>query len=298
MKKITTDDFINRSKNIHGDKYDYSLVEYNGMHEKVKMICKTHGIFEVTPNVHMIKKCVCKKCSKDLERTSLKEFIDKSNKIHNNKYDYSLSEYVDDKTKVEIICPFHGSFLQSPNSHICKKSGCPKCKNEKLKLSIIDFINRSNNIHGDKYDYSLVEYNGINTKVKIICKEHGIFEQKPINHIHCKCGCPKYKLSKGEIDIIRILEEKNISYIRQKKFDDCKNILPLKYDFYLPDFNIYIEFNGKQHYEIVKYWGGEDGYNIRIKRDEIKEKYCKENNIKLINIKYDDNIKQLLYNFI
>lgn len=158
------------------------------------------------------------------------------------------------------------------------------------KLTQQEFIDKAIKIHGDKYDYSLVNYINNNTKVKIICKKHGIFEQKPNNHLSNN-GCPVCKESKGEKEISKILEEKSINYIAQYKFIDCVNKISLPFDFYLPDYNTCIEFDGIQHFKSIEYWGGSDGLKKRQNNDKIKNDYCLKNNIRLIRVKYNDDIK-------
>jgi hypothetical protein len=114
------------------------------------------------------------------------EFIQNANRIHNNKYDYSKVSYVIKKEKVVIMCPEHGEFNQTPHKHINEKQGCPKCvgKNKSTEEILEEF----KIVHGDKYDYSLVNYKKCVLKVKIICKTHGVFEQ--LVAVHKMCGCP------------------------------------------------------------------------------------------------------------
>ena len=119
----------------------------------------------------------------------VKEFIQKAEKIHGRKYDYSKVVYVNSKIHIIIICPIHGNFLQVPNSHLAG-NGCSSCSNKK-KLSREDFTQRAQNVHGKKYDYSKVKYVNGKTKVIIICKQHGSFSQIPTHHILRKQGCPK-----------------------------------------------------------------------------------------------------------
>jgi len=170
MKKLTTAEFIEKAKKVHGDKYDYSLVEYVAVIKKIKIRCKHHGIFEQTPNSHL-GKCGCPKCGSTLLSNS-KDFIKKSLKIHGDKYDYSLVNYTTAKIKVKNICKEHGIFEQVPNSHL-NGNGCLKCYNiNRSKLQILGtskFIRRSNEIHNFKYDYSKVEYKGCKLKVNMIC---------------------------------------------------------------------------------------------------------------------------------
>ncbi|MCK9446979.1 hypothetical protein M0Q50_09035 [bacterium] len=177
---MNTEEFIKRSKEKHGYKYDYSLVEYINNHTYVKIICPEHGIFEQEPRIHL--NCGCKKCTYSTKN----DFIKKSNMIHNNKYDYSLVEYKGVLMSIKIICPEHGIFEQMP-SHHKNGRGCPYCRGYVGKDG---FINKANEIHKNKYDYSLVEYKNQGTKVKILCPEHGIFEQLPSLHINKKNGCP------------------------------------------------------------------------------------------------------------
>ncbi len=123
------------------------------------------------------------------------KFIENARKVHGDKYDYSLVEYVNIRTKVSIVCPVHGEFKQQPINHTTEKNGCPQCsRKHRIVLqthTTIDFISKARTIHASRYDYSLVEYQGTNIKVKIICRIHGEFQQTPNSHINNKCGCPK-----------------------------------------------------------------------------------------------------------
>jgi hypothetical protein len=123
-----------------------------------------------------------------MKKRNTKQFIEDVKKVHSTKYDYSLVKYINNRTKVKIICPEHGIFEQRPYSHISGQ-GCPKCGGT-CKFTINDFIIKSKEIHGNKYDYSKSNYIDSITPIKIICKKHGIFEQLPSNHIHHNNGCP------------------------------------------------------------------------------------------------------------
>ena len=297
MKKLTIGDIIKKFKNIHGDKYDYSLVDYKNIHTKIRIICKKHGIFEQTPHNH--SKQGCPSCYGN-KKSTMVEFIERSNKIHNNKYDYSLVDYKNNFTKVKIKCSVHGVFEQKPINHIIQKQGCLKCCGKNRKTTD-EFISLAKNIHNDIYDYSLVDYKNGHNKVKIICKKHGMFEQTPNLHTNRKYGCPICKSSKGEKIIQLTLEKNKIDYIKEYTFKDCRYELPLRFDFYLPKQNICIEYDGLQHFEPIKYWGGIEHLNLTKKRDQFKNDYCENNNIRLIRIKYDrklksENILERIYN--
>lgn len=194
MRKLTTEEFVARAKSIHGEKYDYSESIYISTKEKLFVSCRVHGKFLVSPNKHISCKQGCPKCSKqqvkDNLKMPLKTFISKSNKVHFNKYDYSRFRYENYKTKSVIICPKHGAFTQSPDNHL-KGKGCPECARQARVKGIKEFVRQAKMIHGDKYDYSLAVYKNADTKVKIACKIHGIFMQRPSNHLLLSQGCPK-----------------------------------------------------------------------------------------------------------
>lgn len=204
-KKINTIQFIEKARKIHGDKYDYSKVEYINNSTKIIITCKEHGLFEQQPNNHLMGK-KCKKCSieniKIKLRSNTKEFIEKSMTIHGDKYEYSNVEYFDNSTKINIICKIHGIFEQKPAEHL-SGSGCQMCgiiNNHVMQTSNVkEFIKNAIQTHGDKYDYSKVLYTNCKTKVVIICKEHCEFEQVPSSHLS-GAGCPKCATTKCALD--------------------------------------------------------------------------------------------------
>ena len=180
------DKVIVKFKEVHGEIYNYSLVQYMKNTIKVKIICPEHGVFEQTPEKHKQGK-KCPRCSKGYKLLQ-EDVLDRFKTVHQDKYDYSLFEYNRNNIKSKIICPEHGVFEQTPNVH-WNGSGCPKCKIKNLFLNNKDVLDRFKTVHQDKYNYSLFEYNGNNIKSKIICPEHGVFEQTPINHWNGQ-GCP------------------------------------------------------------------------------------------------------------
>ena len=158
----TKEKFIEQSKTMHEDKYDYSKVDYKGYLVEVCIICSKHGEFMQKPNTHLTKHG-CPKCAVERRSKNQIQIIDDFRRSHGNKYDYSKVAYIDDSTKVCIICPKHGEFWQEPNSH---KRGvnCPECYEEKRPLSQESFIKNAIKIHGNKYNYSKVNY--INAKTQ------------------------------------------------------------------------------------------------------------------------------------
>lgn len=161
------------------------------------------------------------------------------------------------------------------------------------RLTTEDFIEKSNIVHNNKYDYSLVEYKNAHSKVKIQCRKHGIFQQVPLSHLRGD-GCPTCGESKGEKTIEKYLANNNIYFEFQKTFEKCFHKQKLKFDFYLPKHNMCIEYDGEQHFRAVEWFGGEKEFILLQKKDKIKDNYCKENNIYLLRIKYSDNIIDIL----
>lgn len=288
-QKLTNEIFIEKANEIHNNKYDYSLVKYSGSKATISIICPIHGEFEQTPNNHLNGKG-CHQCGKisrvSKQRMTNTIFIEKANEIHNSKYDYSLVDYVTNKTKIKVICLEHGIFNIKPNCHLTG-GGCPKCVGRGKTTE--EYIYQCNNVHRGKYDYTKTIYLGVFNKTKIICPIHGEFEQTPNNHLS-GAGCPICKESKGELEIRNFLTKNKIKFINQYRFTDCRDKKPLPFDFYLPDYNLCIEFQGEQHYRPINYFGGLNKFNIQVKRDKIKYEYCQNKQINLIVIKYDDNV--------
>jgi len=296
MKKLSTEEFIQKAIQVHGDKYDYSQVVYINSRTKVCIICLNHGTFWQQPFDHLYNHG-CRKCNiinqPQCRPSNTEDFIKKAKKVH-NKYDYSKVIYVNNKTKICIICPEHGEFWQTPNAHI-QGQGCPKCAKNliliKRSSNTIEFIQKANQVHNNKYNYLKVEYINDRIKICIICPKHGEFWQSPNSHLQ-GCGCPICKSSKGELRIILWLKKYRINFIPQYKFNDCRGIKrTLPFDFYLPKFNTCIEFDGKQHFGIGKWACKSINDN-----DQIKNEYCKQNNIHLIRIPYYEfsNIEKIL----
>ena len=283
-KKLTKEIFIERAREIHGDKYDYSKVEYVNSCTKVCIICPVHGEFWQEPSSH-IRGNGCPKCGFKTgsgKRTkSTDYFISEAKRIHGNRYDYSKVKYINAHTKVCIICPVHGEFWQEPSNHL-NSNGCYSCGRDNFakthNKSVDCFISEAKQIHGDRYDYSKVEYKNALTAVCIICPVHGEFWQRPIEHLR-GCGCPVCNESHLERDIRLLLEEKKINYIYQCKKKNLKWLGKQSLDFYLPKYNIAIECQGEQHFRPINYFGGKDKFELVEKNDFLKQELCKNNNI-------------------
>ena len=281
-KRFTKEDFIERAKKVHGDKYDYSKVEYINSETKVCIICPIHGEFWQRPADH-IRGVGCRFCYGN-EKMSKEIFIEKAKKIHGNKYDYSKVVYNGNKTKVCIICPIHGEFWQRPNDHLSGYA-CPYCGNN-LKKTTEQFIDDARKVHGNKYDYSKTKYIDAHTKVCIICSKHGEFWQEPANHIngsncpYCNCG----NKSKMEANIREELQKENIKFEQQKTFNWLKYKRNLFLDFYCNDYKLAIEVQGDQHYVSIERFGGKKDLKLRQDRDRVKKALCEEHGIKMFYI--------------
>jgi hypothetical protein len=284
--------FEERSNKIFDHKYDYSLVNYVNNTTKVKIKCPYHGIFEQTPMKHLSGHH-CIYCSRIKSNTG--KFIKKANLKHNNKYSYSLVNYVNSKTKVEIECHEHGVFHQTPNSHLLGY-GCSHCSGN-YRMNADDFIIKCKDRYGNKYDYTKTVYINAKTKVGIKCHEHGYFFKIPYNFLKgYECKRCSNVISLGENQINSLLCKNQINFLEQHSFDGCKHKNKLQFDFYLPEHNTCIEYDGKQHFESIDFFGGEESFNKQKIKDNIKNKYCKDNNIELIRIPYWDfnNIEKII----
>ena len=272
----SNDKFISEAQMIHGGKYDYSKVEYVNAKTKVCIICPEHGEFWQTPHNHLQGQG-CPKCSPTL-KLNKDVFIEISNKKHNGKYDYSKVKYINNRTKVCIICPEHGEFWQTPSNHMYGY-GCAKCANslnaENHTSNTDIFIEKARQIHNDKYDYSKVNYVNSRTKVCIICPEHGEFWQTPDAHLSNK-GCPKCGrvMSNPEDEIVNVLDkfcsqQRNHTILKGKELD-----------IFIPSLKIGIEYNG------LRWHSEEFGKDHRYHLDKLNK--CNEQGIKLIQIFEDE----------
>lgn len=285
-KTNTNEKFIQKAKNVHGDKYDYSKINYINNKTKILIICPVHGEFEITPNAHINEKRGCPKCGNMLKgnkfKTNTNKLIEKAEKIHNNFYSYEKICYINNRTPIDIICPVHGIFKQTPEVHL-SGHGCPECakikRAEKNILTTKEFINRAKSIHGDKYDYSKVEYKRYDIPVTIICPEHGDFIQKPYIHLDGS-GCQKcamlfsnYEIELGDY-IASIIGEKNI--VR----NDRTILNGIELDIYIPSKKIAFEFDGLYWHSEIKKPNKKYHLNKTIE--------CEKQGIQLIHIFEDE----------
>lgn len=185
----TSEWFIDKSREFHNNKYTYEKVSYNNMHTKVTITCPDHGDFLQTPNSHYRNGNGCPECAgmRSLSKSNADWFLTKAAEIHSDRYDYSLVRYETTNKKVSIVCREHGVFEQLPLAHL-KGQNCPQCAGRNRPRE--EWIDMFKSVHGDTFDYSLFNYLGTDTKIKIICKKHGVFEQIIGNHLKYKHCCP------------------------------------------------------------------------------------------------------------
>ena len=230
------------------------------------------------------------------KRLSTQEFIEKAKSIHGDKYNYSKVEYKNAREKVIIICPKHGEFLQYTNHHLAGR-GCRKCANKIInvnngrQLTQEQFIEKIKSFNLPNISFEKTVYKTKRDNVIVTCSIHGEYKTKA--EVLLKgCGCPKCKSSNGEKFIKDYLKKNNIVFETQKQFKNLKYSRTLRFDFYLPEYNCCIEYDGEQHTKKYRFEKNNEKLKIRILRDNIKNEYCKNNNIKLIRFNLT-NIKDI-----
>jgi hypothetical protein len=226
----STSEFIAKSIKMHGNKFDYSKVQYVGSHKKVCIICPEHGEFYQPPTNHLSGNG-CPQCASQYKRgkyrlTTLETFITQAKEIHLDKYDYSKVEWKNTRTTITIICPIHGEFTQVPQNHIRLKCGCRKCgreiANSKVKkYSTVYFLKCAKKVHGNKYDYSRCQCFNATDKVEIICPSHGKFKQNANQHLQGH-GCPKCNFD-------QMAEDRAMG--KELFIDKAKELFGEKYDY-------------------------------------------------------------------
>lgn len=245
------------------------------------------------------KRCInCKHKLRVTEQESRRVFIDRCIQIHGHYYGYNLiPSQFKMKDKIDIICPKHGVFSQLADSHL-QGRGCNHCKIDYIsqanRSNKTDFIYKSNQVHEFKYNYEQVEYVSATTNVSIKCPKHGEFFQQPQVHLSGS-GCPKCVSNVPIKKLMNVLERHNYNFSLEKTFPDCVSNLgrKLRFDIYVPSLNLCIEYDGPHHFYPIRYAGyieSDEQQNNRLyiqqQNDDIKNKYCNDNNIELIRIPY------------
>jgi very-short-patch-repair endonuclease len=285
--KPTNEYFINKAVKAHGDKFDYSLVKYIGSHYKVTIKCSKGHTFNQKPMDHW-RGIGCPQCANknhgSYKKYSECELLNILNSTYLN-YKFEIKDtYSNTKSIIKCICSKHGDIYKKADLFL-KGFICSKCNNTRIgKIDYKYFIETSNIIHNNIYNYSKSIIKDAKTKTTIICRKHGEFKQSPNSHMQGQ-GCPKCRLSKGESKILNWLLTNKINHVCQYKFT---NLIKYSFDFYLPKHNMCIEYDGEYHYNEYDRTGGKEGLLKVKKRDQIKNLFCLKNNITLIRIPYWD----------
>lgn len=289
--KQRSESFEESGRKIHGDKYDYSKVVLGAsVDSKITIVCPVHGEFQQKPRDHL-KGQGCPHCGREVlaasKRGTVQSFTTSAVKIHGLRYDYSKVAYQTDKISVLIGCRIHGDFLQRPNSHL-NGQGCPQCAKERGALdqtkTTTQFVSEAEDVHGRGfYDYRDVIYRGGHHKVTIICPKHGPFKQRPSTHLR-GCACPHCKSSKGEKRLQQILTKHNIKFIPEYKLPNIN--LQYRYDLYLYELDLLIEFHGEQHFRPVDAFGGEENFLKGVARDWMKKSLAASAGIPMLEFTY------------
>ena len=293
--RYTTEEVIEKFKEIHKDKYRYEHFVYNGSHTKSIVTCTVHGDFFVTPNKHLLGRG-CPECANKKRRQSLSltdsVYIERCRLIHKGKYHYDKTHLCGGlHNKVIITCPIHGDFKQEANEHL-RGHGCPKCGGTK-KLTTDECIKKFKILHGEQYIYNKVEYQNSCTKVCIICPEHGEFWQTPHHHLRgigC-ASCGRNNISEQKLyEVIKnefqdALEQYNDTFLTD---NGHKQYI----DIYIPSKKIGIEYQGRQHFMPISKFGGETEYKKIIERDNKKYLKSKENGLKIFYFSYEKEIPE------
>lgn len=312
-QKITFSIFQERCSKKFNSKFRYFEETYIDYAHPLKIECPIHGIFYKRAQSHLESKYGCSRCGaehrNDLRRSSLEDFLVKAKNRYGEKFIYDKVIYKGTNIPIIITCPIHGDFRVTPYDFLHHKYGCKKCyeedKNHHLRTPTEEFIRKAENKFPGLYDYSETQYINMSTKVKIICKKHGPFYINPSNFLHSEQGCKQCKSSKHEKLIGGILKKRNILFLREYTFKECKDIHVLPFDFYLPDYNMCIEYQGKQHFEIYDFSHGklskeelEEALERTRKHDLIKKEFCSSNKINLLVLTENDELEKEIDKFI
>lgn len=276
--------------------------QYSGANVKIQHHCLIHDVYWYTTPSRALRGVGCELChSEKISASKYKtheQYVDEVNKVNPNIV--VVGKYTEARVAILHKCTIHNvEWLAYPNS-ILRGCGCPKCGGEKignkLRKTHEQYIEDLKSVNRDIVP--METYVDSFTSILHRCLIDGNeWYAKPVN-ILSGCGCPQCNISHGEKSVKLWLDSHGVKYMQQKAFDDCCDIKPLPFDFYLPEYNCCIEYDGEQHYRAVDYFGGEDGFKKTVAHDNIKNDYCKNNDIKLLRIPYYANVEEELNNFL
>lgn len=285
-KIVAPEEYLARAQQAHGGRYTYDIATLRSASGLASITCLIHGAFKQRLANHLLG-VGCPQCA-----GRGVDWIGRFKSVHGDTYDYSRVQYKDYKQPVEIVCPEHGVFFQTPDNHYRGKQGCPKCKGARIRtakqLSVEEFIRRATIVHQGKYLYERTQFpNMLKGVVTINCPQHGTFTQSPVNHLAGKTGCVRcnHMQSKGEDAVAA-----HVSLFCEVKRRDRQLLAPKELDLYIPERNLAVEYCGD-------YWHSlGTAEDVRTKRNAHYEKYlaCKTLGIRLLTI-YDSEWLQRNY---
>lgn len=272
-RKKTTEEYIEECKEKG---LDLPIENYKGSNIKIKHKCKEGHIYEQKPNGHLYGNG-CPICSGNKRKTPKEHVIE----CKQRGLDLPIEPYKNNNTKIRYRCSKGHIYKQKPNSHLTGK-GCPVCNGKSMKTPKEYYTLCQDN----SYDTPIENYTKCDTKIKFRCNQGHIYEQRASSHLE-GYGCPICKESHGEKFIRNYLDKNNVSYEPQKTFKDLKDKTYLSYDFFLPEQNILIEYQGVQHYQSISF-GGQNYTDLKTQQhhDKLKREYAKKNGYKLLELHY------------
>lgn len=283
-KAKSNEQFIREVEALVGDAYIF-LDPYTRAHDKIRCCHNKCGtIFLIKPNSFLNgTRCPNIDCIPKKPYKSQEEVDNEIRSLTHNEYQM-IEPYKGDGVKVMFRHNKCGYEWKIKPNDIINKHGCPKCAHAIPWTTEIfkDFVKE---VEGDEYTVMGI-YKEMNTLIIMRHNKCGkVYKVKPASF---KSGsrCPQCRASSGELTIMHYLDELGCNYEEQKWFSDCRDKYPLPFDFYLPDYNLIIEYDGRQHFEPIEFFGGKKSFQIYHKHDLIKNKYCEDNDINLLRIPY------------
>lgn len=304
-RRVDKKEILNRIKSKFGNLYEVDKNSVSKVTSPIRLNCKTHGWFEGLIN-NLINSSGCPHCknaktaiirNKKL-KLSRDEIIERFESIHGDTYSYRSARPDGINSIVKIHCAKHGYFEQKVSTHLQGK-GCPDCGNEKRRMGQFlqqsELYSRLKQLNGDLFIYPPNLGLELREDVPIICREHGIFYQPLRIHLDGN-GCSECSQSLGARRVSHWLNEHEINYEVEALIPAGKKGLPLRADFFLPDYNMYIEYDGEQHFKPIAFFGMDEKTSILVfneqkERDLAKENWILDNGFELLRIRFDQNVE-------
>lgn len=304
MKKKTHEEYVEELK-IKNPTVEV-VEQYININTPIKHHCLIHDVFWKTTPGRALRGVGCEECRiekfRQIRCKTHEQYVKEVADI--NPDIIVVGKYIDARTPIEYFCKKHGVLWNSYPDNVLRGIGCKECGNEKARdKNIKSHDQYVDDLYVTNSDIEVIgEYKGAHTAILHRCRIDGyVWLSKPINTLSGK-GCPQCNESRGERQVRQWLEKHNIKYQYQKTFDDCRDIRVLPFDFYIPEHNVCIEYDGEQHFRPVKFDGKNDEFATRQfektrYHDQLKTKYCNVHNIHLLRIPYFKNIEEELNNF-